>query len=77
MLVAAPACDSLKLTGAAALVWMTLDTPGSFEQVEQRIALTWPDLEITEPGFLHDAVVLLTEAELIEPVQPLTGSSPT
>lgn len=75
VLVGGPGRPTQRLDGAAALVWMVLDSPATPPDMDRRIQLAWPDVGRagdTEVGsvLVAEAIALLVAAELITTIDP-------
>lgn len=61
--------------GAALFVWMVLDAPRSTDQITTEIRETWPEIESLDEAMIDEAVQILAERGLIQPVEPTPGTS--
>lgn len=70
MLVQPPDGRRLRLTGAAALAWMALDTPATISALIQRIEAAWPELGSVDHATAIQAMESLTSANLVDSPGP-------
>ncbi|MCB1257253.1 MAG: PqqD family peptide modification chaperone [Microthrixaceae bacterium] len=61
--------------GAALFVWLVLDAPRSVDQITSEICQTWPEIESLDEAMIDEAVEILVERGLIQPVESDQGES--
>lgn len=74
LLVRTPSGRQIRVTGTAVAAWEALTTPATTDELARRIQTAHPEYEPVPMPLLAEALHLLEESGLVEPVAPVANS---